>query len=322
MANTSGDPSPLFKASRSWWSSFIIGIAIRLGLTGGLILVIAFAGVVLFLFPWPRSLAEFRFPGLLALVTLSLVAWSFIIWLKGSQLSKNRKESLDRAFVKLADKTSHYTRTGRRYHGVFGQRQFDAYVTQVKEAHAALSTGVYVGEHLEVVLDSKMKVRLKAGPHDQLLAKAGNRLNDDLNGLTEESPEGLVVYVYDVEWGRRFLRDDSATALLVELLSPLGFNEMRNLSLWPGGAMLSLHRLDPENLNAENVKNWLTRLADLLEHLERLPPPEQEALESKWYSALRGDRRLIYKIAWGSLASFLLFIAVLIVCGLWLSIRS
>ena len=85
--------------------------------------------------------------------------------------------------------------------------------------------------------------------------------------------------------------------------------------------MLSLHRLDPSDLTAENVQNWLTKLTSFVEHLENLPPPNQPAEESRWDNALRGDRKLIYKIAWLILGSILLLTTIVILGGLWLAIR-
>lgn len=173
-------------------------------------------------------------------------------------------------FSGLAETSSRYTWTGRQYHGVIGRRRFSAYVTQVRDAHGAVSGGVYSGEHLEIVLDSNMKVRLRVGPYNQRISKVGDHQKDDLTALTEASPEALITYAHDVGWGLQILNDEKDTGLLLELLTSRDQFEIRNLSLWPGAVMLSLHRLNPADLTAENVKNWLTRLTDWLERLESL----------------------------------------------------
>ena len=166
-----------------------------------------------------------------------------------------------------------------------------------------------------------MKVRFKAGPYDEQMSRVGGTLKGNLTPLKEKCPEGLIVYVLDAGWGRRVEQDEQAAKLLVDLVAPPGHAEIRNLSLWPGAAMLSLHRLDPSDLTAENVQNWLTKLTSFVEHLENLPPPEQSAEESRWDNALRGDRKLIYKIAWLILGSILLLTTIVILGGLWLAIR-
>lgn len=306
--------------ARSWLRSFLAGIEFHLGLAGTVILIISLFGVALFLIPISRSSAEMRFAIVLALVICSMLIWAIVIWFKGSPVSNARKKNLHLAFNGLADISDRYTRTGLRFHGVFRGRNFDAYVTQVKEAHAIVHSGVYAGEHLEIILDSNIKARLRAGQYDQQLSSIGSRLNGDMSTLTEGIPESLIAFSFDADWGRRIMKDKQAAELFIELLTPLGQTEVRNLSLWPGGAMIDLHRLNPADLTTMNVKNWLSLLADWLERLEGLPPPERLAVGNRW-DALRGDRKRIITIGLAILVSVLFLITILILGLIWLLIR-
>ena len=238
---------------------------------------------------------------------------------RGTRITQ-RIEHLNLAFEELAESSSAYTRSGRRYHGIFKGRRFDAYITQVRKDHAKLKGGAYAGEHLEIVLDSNMSVRFKAGSYDQRMAKIGDNLKGKLISLKEEAPAGMIAYAHEAEWGHRILRDEQATSLMLELITPHDHGELRNLSLWPGAAMLSLHRLDPANITTENINHWLIGLVNWLERLESLPPPKRQAGGSIWDRMLRGNRKMISYIATIILLLFLLLVAVLILGVVWLLI--
>ncbi len=315
-------PSPTSRSAHSWLNSYKTGIKLRMVLTTAAALIIGLLAVVAWLVPLPRSWYQMRPAIFFSSVILLILITVVVLLIKGLRISKGRKESLDLAFAELAETSARYTRSGRRYHGAFGGRRFDAYVNNVKEAHGVVTGGVYAGEHLELILDSNMKVRLRAGPYDEKLSKVGGYMKGDLTALKEEAPEGLIVYTLDEDWGRRILKDEKAAGLMFELLNPQDHTEIRNLSLWPGGAMLTLHRLNPANFTAQNVKNWFTKLADWVERLESLAPSERPAEASKWDNYLRGDRKRIFKIGLIIVLIIVLLTTISILGILWLLIRN
>ena len=322
MVKDPHNPPPSARAVQSWLDSYKTGLKLRLTLTAAAFLVAGLLAAIVTLIPLPRPWSQMRphiFFSLVIFLILASVVWLLI---KVRRARHNRARQFDQAWAGLAQTTASYATTGRQYHGTFGSRKFDAYASQVRAAHGVVSGGVYQGDHLEIVLDSEIQARLKAGVLDERLAGLGDRFKGELTGLREEAPEGLMVYVHDPEWGRRILKDRDVSEGLARLVRPGDQTEMRNLSLWPGAAMLSLHRVHPGHLTGDNIKQWLTGLADWLKRLESLDPPDILAEVSKWDDYLRGDRKKIFKNAVLIVVGILGLVTLLILGILWLLIRN
>jgi hypothetical protein len=313
--------SPSHRVVESWLSSYLRGLRLFLIIAVIAIAIIALMAAIAFLMPLPRSWTDMRPAIFFALVIFSFVTSLAVLLFrarfKGQALTKNR----DRAWSGLASESVRYNRFGRRYHGLFAGRKFDAYVTSVREAHGTVTGGIYAGEHVEIVLDTSLKARLRAGLSDENLRYFSDRLKGDLTRLDTAGAKGLTVFSFDADWGARALQDEKSAKLMSDLLHPKGQMEIRGLSIWPGGAMLTLRRLDPEELTPENIRTWMTLLAEWLDRLESLPPPERSAPDSKWYACLRGDRSRIRKLAYIIVFLFLFFITLLILGILWFLLR-
>jgi hypothetical protein len=314
--------SPSARVAGSWLSSFRTGIRLRVALTGAAIVILAILAAAVFLTPLPRSWSNMRPAIFFSMVILCVVVAVVVLLVRVRFAGRDRAAALDQAWSSLAEQSARYTRSGRRYHGRFNGRKFDAYVNPVREAHATVSGGVYAGEHVEIVLDTALKVRLRAGRRDKSLAPLTARFKGELTSLDQDAPEGLTVLAHDADWGRWALRDEKAAEMLSELLQTGGSYEIRSLSIWPGGAMLTLRRLDPCDLTTENIRAWLNLLAAWLERLESIPPTERPAPENKWDAHLRGDRLGIKRTAYLIVFLFLLFITLTILGILWLLLRS
>ena len=314
--------APSTRVAESWLSSFGKGIRLRIALTAAAIVLLALSAAIAFLTPLPRSWSEMRPAIFFTLVIISMIVSVTALLVRVRSSGKERAAAMDAVWRGLAEQSAKYTREGRRYHGRFSNRKFDAYVTTVREAHNTVSGGVYAGEHVEIILDTLLKVRLRAGRQDDRFSSMTDRFKGELSRLDQDAPEGLTVLAHDAEWGRWILRDEKAAAMLSDLLRPLGQQEIRGLSIWPGSAMLTLRRLQPQDLTAENVRGWLNLLAAWLERMERLPPTEHPAPENKWDHHLRGDRLGIKRTAYKIVFGFLLFITMTILGILWLLLRS
>ena len=314
--------TPSARVAESWLSSFGKGIRLRIAITAAALVILAILAAIAFLTPLPRSWSETRPAIFFSLVILCVVVAVTVLLFRGRTSHRERLASLDAVWGALAEQSAGYTRSGRRYHGRFAGRKFDAYVCAVREDHSTVSGGVYAGEHVEIILDTALKVRLRAGRRDERLAPLTARFQGDLTNLDQDAPEGLTVLAHDADWGRWALRDGKAADLLSQILQPKGQQEIRGVSIWPGGAMLTLRRLDPQDLTPENVRAWMDLLTACLDRLESMPPTEHPAPENKWDAHLRGDRLGIKRTAYKIVFLFLVFITLTIVGILWLLIRS
>ncbi len=249
-------------------------------------------------------------PGIQAITFLILFIPLFIggmVWaLRVRSRSREARRVVSaQAFAGLVEKQEPYMRGGQHFAGRYEGRNFDAYLTQIRDFNQLVKGGVYSGENLDIFVDTTVMVRLGVGLADRTADAVNKRLQSGTFLLDELEERGVSVRGTDKKWSERAVRNHVIADEFVYLVKENPLGALRSLAILPGQIKLSMRRINISSITNEQIRELLASLTRLAQAVEALPSPTVVENMTAVEKMLRGDRRNLKKLAYLILAILL-----------------
>ncbi|PIE28800.1 hypothetical protein CSA57_12270 [candidate division KSB3 bacterium] len=294
-----GHESPLRTIVRSQLSS--LGRAVRVRF----LMVVFATAVCLLFFAMTRMLSlspvttAISFLALFFPVFIGGMVWAFRMRAKSREA---RRAVSAHAFAGLAQTQEPYMGGGQRFAGSYEGRNFDAYLTQIRDSNQVVTGGVYDGENLDIFVDTTVMVRLGAGLADRTVDAVNKRLQPGTFLLDELKERGVGVRGTDKEWSERAVKNHAIADEFVYLVTENPLGGIRSLTILPGQIKLTMRRIKLSSVTHEQIQDVMASLMRLAQAIETLPPPTVVEKMTAVEKLLRGDRKKLKKLAYLILA--------------------
>ncbi len=221
------------------------------------------------------------------------------------------------AFAGLAATQEPYMHGGQRFAGRYDDRNFDAYLTQIRDFNQLVKGGVYGGENLDIFVDTTVMVRLGVGLADRTADAVNKRLQPGTFLLDELKERGVGVRGTDKKWSERAVRNHAIADEFVYLVKENPLGALRSLAILPGQIKLSMRRINISSVTNEQIQELLASLTRLAQAVEALPSPTVVENMTAVEKMLRGDRRNLKKLAYLILAVLLGVFSIPVIAAIY-----
>lgn len=197
------------------------------------------------------------FMGILIVVMLAVVV-GVVFWSINS--IRKRARQLDSVFEHWHLKGEAYLQNGRQYRGEIKGRK-----VEIK---------FHRGPTLEIKVATSLQARAVVLYKSEIGRFSAGLGNYESVPISDPTFHNLSVFSQDKFWMSKIMEDKQARKAVRQLMGVTSAYELRKVLLQSGAIQLTIRRLPFDEINHENVSQWIEDLFTLLRMAEKSPPPQ------------------------------------------------